>query len=80
MASKPLSNKYEQRAYIKIYTLINEKPLQIHEKLVRVFHGDAISYPTVKEWERRVKEGRHGIENQSRAGRPFSSNTHEIIT
>ena len=70
-ASKPLSNKYEQRAYIKIYTLLNEKPLQINEKLVIVFHGDALSYPTVKECARRVKECRHGIEDQPRAGRPI---------
>ena len=80
MASKPLSNKYEQRAYIKICTLLDEKPLQIHEKLVRVFHGDALSYPTVKEWARRVKEGRCEIEDRPRTGRPISSSAPEIIT
>ena len=34
----------------------------------------------VNEWGRRVKEGRHGIEDQPRAGRPISSSTPEIIT
>ena len=55
MASQPLSNKYEQRAYIKICTLLDEKQLQIHEKLIRVFYRDTLSYPTVKEWARRVR-------------------------
>ena len=63
-----------------ICILLDEKPLQIHEKLVRVYHGYALSYPTVKEWARRVKEGRHDIEDQPRAGRPISSSTSEIIT
>ena len=80
MASNPLSNKYEQRAYIKICSLLDEKPLQIHEKLVIVFHGDALSIQKVIKWARRVKEGRHGIEDQPRAGRPISSSTPEIIT
>ena len=48
MASKPLSHKYEQRACINICTLLDEKTLQIHQKLVRVFHGYALSYPTVR--------------------------------
>ena len=49
---------------MKICTLLNEKPLQIHEKLVSVIHGDALSYSRVKEW---AKKGRHGIEDQPRA-------------
>ena len=31
---------------------IYEKPLQLHEKLVRVFNGDALSFPTVRKWVR----------------------------
>ena len=73
MAAKHLSNKYEQRAYIKICTLLDEKPLSL-------LHGDALSYPTVKEWADRVKECRHGIEDQPRSGRLISSCTPEIIT
>ena len=70
--SKLLSNKYEQRGYIKKDSYpTRRKPPQIHEKLVKVFHVDAISYPT-------VKEGRHDIEDQPRSGRPISSSTPEI--
>ncbi|KAI6655704.1 hypothetical protein LOD99_1844 [Oopsacas minuta] len=78
MASKHILTKTEQRASIKIRTVLGDKPLQIHENLVTVYHGETLLYPTVKEWARKLKAGRGSIEDDPRTGKPISSTTPEI--
>ena len=79
MASKYSSSKYEQRAFIKACTLLGEKPVDIYEKLVKVYSYDALAYSTVRQWDRQVKEGREDIEDEARSGRPKSASTSGII-
>ena len=40
---------------------------------------DVLSYPTVKEWARRVKVTRCRIEDEPRTGIPISSTTPDVI-
>ncbi|KAI6661363.1 hypothetical protein LOD99_9990 [Oopsacas minuta] len=63
IASKHISSKTEQRAYIKLLTNLGAKPIQIHEDLVTVYHGEALAYPTVKEWAHELRAGRGSIED-----------------
>ena len=79
MASKYSSSKYKQRAFIKACTLLGEKPVDIYEKLVKVYSYDALAYSTVRQWVRQVKEGREDIEDEARSGRPKSASTSGII-
>ena len=64
--------KLEQRAYIKIRTLlgIGRKDILIDLEIV---YGDAsFSYSTVKEWAKRFREGQESIDDDYRSGRPPS--------
>ena len=76
---KDLGYKYEQRAFIKACTLLGEKPVDIYEKLVKVYSYDALAYSTVRQWVRQVKEGREDIEDEARSGRPKSASTSGTI-
>ena len=75
MASYCPSSKFEQKAFIKSCTLFGEKPVDIYEMLVKIYSDDAFTYSTVRQWVRRVKNGRESIEDEARAGRLISSCT-----
>ncbi|KAI6647450.1 Transposase [Oopsacas minuta] len=58
----------EQRSYIKIRTLLGVGP---KDNLIdlEVIYGDAsLSYTTVKEWAKCVREGRESLEDKERIG------------
>ena len=58
---------------------MGEKPVDIYEKLVKVYSYDALAYSTVRQWVRQVKEGREDIEDEARSGRPKSASTSGTI-
>ena len=62
----------EQRAYIKIRSLLGVTPTDIKVDLDTVYGHSAVSYITITRWCRRFKEGRESIEDDPRPGRPMS--------
>ena len=62
----------EQRAYIKIRSLLGVTPTDIKADLDTVYGHNAVSYITITRWCRRFKEGRESIEDDPRPGRPLS--------
>ena len=62
----------EQRAYIKIRSLLGVTPTDIKVDLDTVYGHSAVSYITITRWCRRFKEGRESIEDDPRPGRPLS--------
>ena len=62
----------EQRAYIKIRSLLGVTPTDIKADLDTVYGHYAVSYITLTRWSRRFKEGRESIEDDPRPGRPLS--------
>ncbi|CAF2734506.1 unnamed protein product [Rotaria sp. Silwood2] len=51
----------------------------IHEELATALGSKAPSYPTVAEWAKRFREGREGVNDDPRSGRPVSELTDENI-
>ena len=67
--------KLEQRAYIKIRTLLGIGPKDIIIDLEIVYGDASLSYSTVKEWAKRFREGQESIDDDYRNGRPKSAVT-----
>ncbi|KAI6653077.1 Transposase [Oopsacas minuta] len=70
MASKSTDFKIEQRAYVKIRTLLKVSPTDVHKDLEEVYNDIALPYSTVVDCARRFREGRVSIEDGARIGRP----------
>jgi len=51
----------EQRAVVKFFFLDNKSLSEIHENLLRVYGGCALSLSTVKYWIRKFKRGNLSI-------------------
>ena len=64
--------KLEQRAYVKIRTLLQISHTDIYKDLMEVYNDRALPYSTIVDWARRFSEGRESIEDRPRAGRPIS--------
>ena len=64
--------KLEQRAYIKIRTLLGNSPNDILTDLEIVYKHDSPSYSTVKYWAKRFREGQESLDDGFRSGRPKS--------
>ncbi|KAI6650686.1 Transposase [Oopsacas minuta] len=79
MASKSTDFKIEQRAYVKIRTLLKVSPTDVHKDLEEVYKDTALPYSTVVDWARRFREGRVSIEDGARIGRPVSSTNDKNI-
>ncbi|KAI6658791.1 Transposase [Oopsacas minuta] len=73
MAPKSTDYKIEQRAYVKIRTLVKVSPTDVHKDLEEIYKDTALPYSTVVDWARRFREGRVSIEDRVRIGRPVSS-------
>ena len=67
--------KLEQRAYIKIRTLLGIGPKDILIDFEIVYRDASLSYITVKEWAKRFREGQESIDDDYRSGRPKSAVT-----
>ena len=70
MASESANFKIEQRAYVKIRTLLQVSSTDIHKDLIEVYNDRTLPYSTIVNWTRRFREGRESIEDKSRAGFP----------
>ncbi|KAI6647395.1 Transposase [Oopsacas minuta] len=79
MASKSNEFLLEQRAYIKIRSLLGDTPRNIHQDLVQLYGGEACSESTVKKWSLRFREGRVSVEDDPRMGQPIIATTENNI-
>ena len=66
MASKNTDFKIEQRAYVKIITLLKVSPSDIYKDLEEVYKGTALPYSTIVDWVGRFRESRVSIEDENR--------------
>ena len=79
MASESADFKTEQRAYVKIHTLLQVSSTYIHKDLIEVYNDRTLPYSTIVDWTRRFREGRESIEDNPRAGRPISGATDKCV-
>ena len=79
MASESADFKIEQRAYVKIRTLLQVSPTDIHKDLMEVYNDRTLPYSTIVDWTRRFREGRESIEDKPRAGRPISGASDKFV-
>ena len=68
----------EQRAYIKIHTLLGATPTDIKANLDTFYGSQAASYIT--RWFLRFKQGRESLEDDPRSGRPLSAFSEDDVT
>ena len=71
--------KLEQRAYVKIRTLLQISHTDIYKDLMEVYNDRALPYSTIVDWARRFSEGRESIEDRPRAGRPISGSSDKCV-
>ncbi|KAI6648133.1 Transposase [Oopsacas minuta] len=65
-------SKIEQRAYVKIRTLLGKSAHEIHLDLVQVYTTKgALSYAGVRRWAQRFRLGRKSIEDDPQPGAPI---------
>ena len=79
MASESADFKIEQRAYVKIRTLLQFSPTDIHKDLIEVYNDRTLPYSTIVDWTRRFREGRESIEDKPRAGKPISGASDKCV-
>ena len=70
----------EQRAYIKIRTLLGTTPTDIKADLDTVYGSQAASYITITRWFLRFKQGRESLEDDPCSGRPLSAFSEDDVT
>ena len=79
MASESADFKTEQRAYVKIHTLLQVSSPDIHKDLMEVYNDRTLPYSTIVDRTRRFREGRESIEDKPRAGRPISGASDKFV-
>ncbi|CAF5091396.1 unnamed protein product, partial [Rotaria sp. Silwood1] len=67
------------RYYIRIRAILGIDSKTIFDKLREALGPDAPSYPMVRKWAKRFREGREDVSNDPRSGRPISVLTDEKI-
>ena len=67
--------KLEQRAYIKIRTLLGFASKDVLADFEIVYKDIILSYSTVQDWARRFHEGQKSLEDGLRSGRSKSAVT-----
>ena len=70
----------EQRAYIKICTLLGATPMDIKADLDTVYGSQAASYLTITRWFLRFKQGRESLEDDPHSGCPLSVFSEDDVT
>ncbi|KAI6649926.1 Transposase [Oopsacas minuta] len=74
MTSLGKNSKIEQRAYVKIRTLLGKSAHEIHLDLVQVYTTKgALSYAGIRRWAQRFRLGRKSIEDDPLAGAPITA-------
>ncbi|CAF1433346.1 unnamed protein product, partial [Rotaria sp. Silwood1] len=67
------------RYYIKIRAILGIDSKTIFDELTEALGPDAPSYPTVRRWAKRFREGRDLVTDDPRSGRPISVLTDENV-
>ena len=70
----------EQRAYIKIRTLLGATPTDIQADLDTVYGSQAASSITITRWFLRFKQGRESLDDDPRSGCPLSAFSEGDVT
>lgn len=65
---------------IEFLTKEDQRPTDIHQRMVRVYGDHAPSYATVKRWSAEFRRGRQSLEDDPRSGRPTEATTIEKCT
>ncbi|CAF1083628.1 unnamed protein product [Rotaria sp. Silwood1] len=60
------------RYYIRIRAILGIYSKTIFDELTEALGLDASSYPMVRKWTKRFREGREDVSNDPRSGRPIS--------
>ena len=80
MASESADFKTEQRAYVKIHTLLQVSSTDTHKDLMEVYNDRTLPYSTIVDRTRRFREGgRESIEDKPRVGRPISGASDKFV-
>ena len=79
MATKPPNCDYEQRAYIKIRSLLGDTNTQIQIDLRKVYGDDNLSDSTIRRWSLLFREGQQSVDDDPRTGRPTTATTQTNI-
>jgi len=69
----------EQRRNIKFLVKLGKSGNEIREMLVQVYGNSAMKKTAVYKWVKRFSEGREGVTDEERSGRPATSRTEENI-
>ena len=70
----------KHRAVIEFLTEEDQRPKDIHERMVRIYGDTAPSYTTVKKWSAEFRRGRQSLEDDPRSGRPAEVTTDEMCS
>ena len=69
----------EKRTNIKFLVKLGKSGDEIRKMLVQVYGDNAMKKTAVYKWVKRFSEGRGGITNEEKSGRPATSRTEENI-
>jgi len=69
----------DQRAYIKIETLLGKTPTEIHSSVMEVCGVETVFRTIISRWAQPLREGSLSIENDPKSGRPRTSTDDQSV-
>ena len=77
--SAKMTERLEQRYYIKFCQKLGDSQVETVRKIQWVFGDDAKGITQIKEWYNRFKDGRTSMESDALSGRPSTSRNEDLI-